>query len=88
MYDEYNEAIRWSYCEDLVKAQYEEKLHLGFCATNRRLNWSREAAQTFSKGTARDMEYLRESQYLLQVTENIIECSSKNQDAIVREMVQ
>ena len=95
MYDGNNEAIRWSYFEDSVKAQCEER-HLGFRATNRHLMWSRKkmrvklGAQTFNESTARGMKYLRESQYSLESekSKENIECSSENQEAVVREMVQ
>ena len=72
MYDEHNNVIKWSYFEELVKVQNNEKLHVGCRATNRHLNWKREkmrvklAAQTLSESTARGMEYLRKSEYELQ----------------------
>lgn len=96
MYDADNKAIRWSYFEDLVKTQCEEKLHVGCRATNRHVNWKREkmrvklAAQTLSESTARGMEYLREIQYSTESEkpEENIECSSGNENNVVREMVE
>jgi len=42
MYNEHNNIIKWSYFEELVKVQNNEKLHVGCRATNRHLNWKRE----------------------------------------------
>lgn len=69
MYDENNDAIRWSYFKKLVEVQDEEGLHLATKIRKRHIRWQQEkmkvklAAQTMSHSSAAALKYLRLSNY-------------------------